>query len=302
MSGLLAGQYFKNKKPIIIEQSPELPNNHKALLRFRSGVVSELTGIPFKKVTVDKMISYRGCHYTVPNIFFSNMYSLKTTGVVSRRSAVNLFTCERFIAPEDFISKAAEGLDIQYGVDGQSAIKDRMTPGKDKDYPIISTIPVSTLAEYLGYELKWEPQYKPIKTLVFTVPDCDAYQTIYYPDIDIPIYRISVTGNKVIVEMCSSTYGSDDIFNLGRDLGGIIDMLKEDFSIYGKAIGEPTLTESKYGKLIPCNDNEVKRFISWATRKYNIFSVGRWGTHRQILMDDVVHDLNVIDHLIKIRY
>ena len=60
MSGLLAGQFFRSNKPLVIEKQDSLPNNHKALLRFRTEAVSELSGIRFKSVNVQKMINYNG--------------------------------------------------------------------------------------------------------------------------------------------------------------------------------------------------------------------------------------------------
>ena len=50
LAGLIAGNIFRNYSPRIIERQESLPNNHKAILRFRDHSVSEATGIEFKKV------------------------------------------------------------------------------------------------------------------------------------------------------------------------------------------------------------------------------------------------------------
>lgn len=297
MSGLLAGQYFRSLQPTIIERQKSLPNNHKALLRFRSGVVSDLSGIQFKKVKVDKMINYKEEHITEPNLFLNNLYSQKVTGTISNRSAMNLSSAERFIAPEDFIQRLSNGLDIEYRVDAKPSIVRQII---DSSEPLISTMPVSSLASLLNYDLDAKLKTRPIWTFSVDIrtPDCEVYQTVYYPNPKLPIYRISITGNRVIAEFNEdpstvSSWGS-------KTLGNIMHFLEIDFGI--EAIrGRYWNTNGgyqQYGKLIPDTSGKVKRFLGWATRNHNIYSLGRWGTHRQILMDDVVHDLSVINRMI----
>ena len=50
MGGLLTANMLRRYNPTIKEAQPSLPNNHDALLRFRSDKVAIATGIPFKKV------------------------------------------------------------------------------------------------------------------------------------------------------------------------------------------------------------------------------------------------------------
>ena len=61
-AGLLAARSLALHNPTIIEQQDELPNNHSALLRFRSSIVGDSVGIPFQKVRV-LGCSTRGCPY-----------------------------------------------------------------------------------------------------------------------------------------------------------------------------------------------------------------------------------------------
>ena len=49
---------------------------------------------------------------------------------------------------------------------------------------------------------------------------------------------------------------------------------------------------------MPIDDKIRKDFIYTLTEKYNIFSVGRFATWRQLLLDDVVNDISVIERLI----
>tara|TARA_R110000744_G_C19371578_1_gene562714 strand:- start:16120 stop:17010 length:891 start_codon:yes stop_codon:yes gene_type:complete len=281
MSGMLAAHYFRHLEPVILEKQSELPNNHKALLRFRSEVVSDLTGIPFKKVNVQKMISFECAQLKQSNIFLNNMYSLKVTGSLRQRSIGNLEDCERYIAPEDFIGKLSKGLDIKYNQD-VSLIGFKI--------PVISTMPVYALAEKLGYELSVKLESSEIFTTVIDLSvNSDVYQTVYYPSHKSAFYRISITGGKVIAE---SKFGkSDDVMRKH-----LLHHLKMDFGIETEA-NNFKVNYQKYGKLIECEGQQVKQFLGWATRNHNIYSLGRWGTHRQILMDDVVKDIKQIDKL-----
>jgi hypothetical protein len=54
MAGLLAARMLSRFNPVIIERQETLPNNHHAVLRFRSTVVGDTLGIPFKKVNMIK--------------------------------------------------------------------------------------------------------------------------------------------------------------------------------------------------------------------------------------------------------
>ena len=68
LAGLLAARCMKHMSPIICEKQSELPNNHSALLRFRSDVVSEMTGIPFKKVSVQKAVINESGEFASPTL------------------------------------------------------------------------------------------------------------------------------------------------------------------------------------------------------------------------------------------
>jgi len=289
MSGLLAGQYFRSQKPRILERQETLPHNHKALLRFRSEAVSNLSGIDFKKVRVDKAVSVNGCLYSKANIKMQNNYSRKVTGGVGQRSLSNLESVDRFIAPDDFISQLSNGLDVEYGVDAKSAILTAISEGES----VISTMPISSLAKILDYKDEFRLKARKVRVMKATIEDidCDVYQTIYFPELDTTLYRMSITGDQVIAEFVDNNNGlssmAHDCDSAMRELFGIVSELEWDSHV------------QEFGKLIPHIGNEVKRFMSWATQTYGIYSLGRWGTHRQILMDDVVNDLHVINRMIK---
>ena len=104
LAGLLSANMLRRFKPIIREAQTSLPNNHSALLRFRSNGVGAACGIPFKKVMVQKAIRYEQNIIKESNLFFNNMYALKVTGSVINRSINNLQEVQRYIAPLDLIT------------------------------------------------------------------------------------------------------------------------------------------------------------------------------------------------------
>jgi hypothetical protein len=58
LAGLLAGNMLRGRLPVVKEGQSSLPNNHSALLRFRTDKVGTACAIKFKKVKVNKAIKY----------------------------------------------------------------------------------------------------------------------------------------------------------------------------------------------------------------------------------------------------
>ena len=288
MSGLLAAHYFRHLSPVVLEKQKSLPNNHQALLRFRTSAVSDLTGIPFKKVKVQKMAILDGAEYQSPSLLVSNLYSRKVSGQTNARSIGNLDDCERYIAPSDFINKLSKGIDIKFNKKVEFI--------NNQNNLTISTIPVAALANALGYKDLPELKTKEIWTVKFDLwNNVDVYQTIYYPSHMLPLYRLSITGKSVIAEFCESPDELSDekiVTELSR-------FIESHFGIPCHEAIEIKRSYQKFGKLIECDTEEVKKFIGWATREHNVYSLGRWGCHRQLLMDDVVKDIKQVDKLIR---
>ncbi|MCP4321364.1 MAG: hypothetical protein GY787_05860 [Alteromonadales bacterium] len=288
MSGLLAAHYFRHLCPVVLEKQKSLPNNHQALLRFRTSAVSDLTGIPFKKVKVQKMAILDGAEYQKPNLLISNLYSRKVSGQTNARSIGNLDDCERYIAPGDFINKLSKGIDIKY-----NTFVDFVNNPSNLT---ISTMPVAALANALGYKDLPELKTKEIWTVKFDLwNNVDVYQTIYYPSHMLPLYRLSITGKTVIAEFCESP----DELSDEKIITELSKFIESHFGIPCHEAIEIKRSYQKFGKLIECDTEEVKKFIGWATREHNVYSLGRWGCHRQLLMDDVVKDIKQVDKLIR---
>jgi hypothetical protein len=53
----------------------------------------------------------------------------------------------------------------------------------------------------------------------------------------------------------------------------------------------------RYGKIAKIDDAWRKKFIFELTHKHQIFSLGRFGTWRNLLLDDVLGDLSVLKKL-----
>lgn len=287
MAGLIAANYFRRYNPTIIELQPSLPNNHHALLRFRTNVIGEAVGIPFRKVDVRKEIYMNGIYLDKPNVYVANQYSMKVTGGIRERSVWDIEPCERYIAPKDFIDQLAQGLDIRFG---QGFVN------LPSDEPVISTIPMSIMMDHCSWTNQPKFGCKKIWSLTATVGmDVDVCQTIYFPDNGVELYRASLVGNQLIAEYV-------DIDGMSKDLdaNNLANMVLTFFGIpEGKAaISDAQFRPQQFGKIIPVDENIRKDFIYTMTRDFGIYSLGRFATWRQLLLDDLVGDLKIIDGLI----
>lgn len=298
MAGLLAGNMLRRHPIQIVEAQPSLPNNHHAVLRFRTMRVSEQTHIPFKMVRV-----FKACDEPDP-IRAAMMYSYKVTGRYEVRSLINLESCDRFIAPLDFIERMASGFEegkhIAYGVDG----RDYFRPQAIKNVrAIISTLPMPMLMDALDYQGE-RPEFvsNPGYTLTVDLPGVDVYATRYYASPDEFPYRASITGNRLVIE-----YAGEPPAHLSHKLAGEtyqmfeVERVLADFGIASFAATSDSvkLTQSRYAKLgalSPEDRRKAMDFMFWATTHYNIFSLGRFATWRSgLLMDDVVDDVLKIE-------
>ena len=294
MAGLLAANMLRRHNPVIHEAQSELPNNHAALLRFRTSKVSDATHIPFVKVQVRKAIKYGGELLTEPTIPACNEYSLKVTGKAMGRSVWNLDPATRYIAPEDFISQCAASVNIEYN----SSLKD--------PEPCISTIPMPVLMDIVGWKDKPEFKFLPIWSYQLDLGDnFGVYQTIYYADEEDSIYRASITGNMLIAEFTTDPqYMDEDTFRKRMracmDEFGISYTRQTSLNLHDD-ISTAGIMMQKYGKLLPIDEDIRKEFILAMSDKYQIYSLGRFATWRQILMDDIVDDVKIIEKFITQR-
>ena len=305
MAGLVAGCVLDQNKKLfgIYEKNNELPNNHSALLRFRSSIVGDTVGIPFRQVDVIKSI--HSDHKT--KVAQSLAYSVKTNGSATLRSVLSAEDKKekRFISPPDFISKMAERFDesvLKLGRDVSDMIK-----GNSKhEVSVISTIPMQARASILEYDGFKKSEFQSAKgwSLRVGLSDVDVCATIYFPD-DEEFYRASITDSTLIVEYCNPTKSAikEDVMK------SIIDhpseqkeQIEQVLSAFGLSFnhvtGKPTISETRYAKILPIDEDERRRFIMWATDEHGIYSLGRFATWRPGLMtDDLIQDVRLIEKM-----
>jgi hypothetical protein len=276
LSGLIAAHIWPNAEVFEIAEGPS--EQHKALLRFRSEVVQQVTGIEFKKVKVRKGIWAYNV-FVQPNIQIANAYSAKCLGFIQpERSIWNIEPVERYIAPKDLYSMMVDNClrRIHWGVNYSF----------DKE-PCISTIPMPVLLRKLNIQFPQDFHHKTITVQRFLIKDCEAYQTIYYPVSNHSVYRASITGDLLIVEHAGEPYGNWD------------EEIRASFGLWGAEIFELGAVEQKYGKIAPVDDAMRKHQLFELTTKHNIYSLGRFAIWKNILLDDVVEDAAVIKRLMR---
>ena len=289
MAGLIAANYFSRYKPTVLEIQKELPHNHSALLRFKTNVIGEAMKIPFTKVLVHKSIVHGDQFIEKSNPFVCNQYSLKVIGSIRSRSIWNTESDYRYIAPYNLIEQLAKDVDIKYSTDFNLSTK-------TESEPIISTIPMLVMMKKIGWKCKANFGRRRIWALNADIDiDIDVYQTIYFSDFDKIYYRASIVGNKLIAEFCAEPeqdaeyYCSEILSYFGMD---------EDTRIHAKNV---TMKVQEYGKIVEVDDEERKEFIYTLTRDHGIYSLGRFATWRQILLDDLISDLDVIHSLMRVE-
>lgn len=293
-AGLIAAHVIPDSE--VIERNP-VGQMHGALLRFRSDVVAQATGIEFQKVLVRKGIWWDR-HFTQPNIKVANMYSRKVTGTLAGdRSIWNIDPVERYIAPPDFYPRLVEKLEreqrLAFGIDINLL---RYT---ERRTPFINTTPLPALVESLGIDTPEGLVFgsSGIHTLRIKLDDVSGiYQTVYFPTWKYGLYRASITDDLLILEFVRDTEDNDEwiadvtrAFWLDPAVRGVIENRLADAEQHRGIIGT-----QKYGKITPLPSSVRKALLLYLTAQFNIYSIGRFATWRNILLDDVVRDARLV--------
>ena len=283
LAGLIAAHAWPGAE--VFERSARPEQGHKALLRFRAEQVSALTGIDFRRVTVRKAL-WSGGEFVQPNIAHANAYSAKVIGrVLNDRSIWHLDPVERWVAPEDFYARLIRN------------VGDRVQWGKDVSLPeltaqghtVVSTIPLSHSLRMCGEEFGDDLTFQSASITVrrYRVIGCDVFQTIYFPQPGTPLYRASITGDLLIAESIGNE--PDD---------GERQVLEYAFGLHRRLIPIETARQ-RFGKIAPIPDATRRALLLQLTERHGIYSLGRFATWRNILLDDLVHDIAVIKRLIE---
>ena len=276
LAGLIAANAFPKER--IVEKSPQPSASHKALLRFRSTAVSELIGIPFTTVLVRKGIVFKGA-FSKPNIRLSNLYSRKVIGRVLDRSIWNLEPATRYIAPENIYERLIESAfnRIEWNSNFDFTIKDE---------PIISTAPMHISLSALGISYDDNFMSAAITVERFRIKGADVYQTVYFPSSEHSLYRASITGSLLICEF------------IGEPSGRWLADIEYAFGLDREPLKALPVGHQRFGKIAEINEEHRKAYVVRLTQEHGIFSLGRFATWRNILLDDVVQDIAVIKRLI----
>lgn len=291
LAGLTAAALLRDEASEIWEAQSSLPNNHSALLRFRSSILGDSLNIPFKKVTVLKDVDSTG-----NDLRDALRYSKKTNGSYTLRS-IRKETVERFIAPDDFISRLQKKVMAQILFDTKFHDSENINPHHPrniaKPIPIISTIPMPTILNMVKHPFG-EISFSSRKgfTISGEIDNCNTYCTMYFPSEKLSAYRASITGSKFIIE-----YSDLDSENFDP----VRELLFYGYKM-GLDINQPKnilVKNQKFMKILPIDEEKRKRIILWLTEEFNIYSFGRFATWRPgLLLDDLVKDLQVIQKII----
>lgn len=289
MAGLLAGAMLRSEAQIY-EAAPSLPNNHHALLRFRSDEIAQHLNIEFQPVEVIKIVKpWRN------KVAEAIGYSMKSNGRASLRS---IKTAEgkvdkRFIAPPDFIQQLEElqSNPIQYGQKVDLDMIDTL----GRAGPIISTMPMGSLMkllEYDGAQVEFGYRHGWVVKAELHVPS-DLCATIYYPDPAVPIIRATLTGELLQIEMAA------DFDQATWNVGTVMDEVLPDFGLEACSCSAEMMPQ-RYAKIVGIDDRERRKFIMHATDEFNIYSVGRFAIWKEgLLLDDVFKDVQKVIAMIR---
>lgn len=297
MAGLLTGAILRDKATTIIEAQPDLPNNHHAVLRFRSSVVGDSLNIKFKEVeAVKTVLPWKN------KVASALAYSYKTTGSYHMRSllSANDEKIKRYIAPNDFLERmrncvmAKIYFNKKIEMISNSKIYCESVAMENKQ-PIISTLPMPLLMTILNYdgERPEKFDYKSGWVITATIHNCESYFSMYVPDPYYHFYRISITGDKLIIEFSEGNFFEDE-----KDVDLELNLVKNILGLEKAEISNIKLTKQKYAKILPISEHTRKKFILWATETHNVYSIGRFATWRPgLLLDDIVNDVRVIQEI-----
>ncbi len=288
LAGLMCACAFEGS----IFEAGKAVQQHRALLRFRDESVSKLTGIPFRAVRVHKEIWHNGQTFRECSNQHANLYALKVTGNIRGRSIRELDTVTRYVAPDDFyqklIDRHSHRIFWNHPVDGR-LLKEWNAFGLNT----INTAPLHLILDMIregGADVThFKFDRKPIKVARFELDPArvDIYQTIYYPGSETPVYRASITGHTMIIESMGDIQPRDMVTVFEHF--GISETMRAS---------NVELVDQKYGKITDLPRDFREALLYELTRDHRIFSVGRFATWRNILLDDVATDIDRVARLV----
>lgn len=307
ISGLIAFNFFKKYNPVIIEKNTEREfglNNHSALFRIKDSRIPLLLGLNARKISISKSIYSSREFHEKPTIKMANEYSIKTNGTISKRSILNesdngiryLINKEELI--KEFIKRYK--YHCHFGCKLIN-IENKMITVDIKDKGLqnfnynncINTTRVDNLLQLTGNKLKvTNKNFKilPIYTANIKLKiKCNVNQTVYIPDRDEIIYRMTLQENKLIIEG-TKTIIFGDIISLSNSIFGLREC---DFDF-----NSLKYEEMKQGKIREIEENNRRNIIFNLTKNYHIYSLGRFAIWKNITTNDLMQDCEIIERFI----
>ena len=153
----------------------------------------------------------------------------------------------------------------------------------------ISTAPLPVVLSELGIQTELQFERAPITVVRCRVRGADVFQTVYFPDEETPMYRASITGETLIIEAMTTDIASKD-------------WMPRALTLIGRAFSTEVVqvldtVQQQYGKIVPIADADRKRLLFELTQQRGLYSLGRFATWRNILLDDVVKDVHAIKRM-----
>jgi len=288
LAGLLAANMLNKLDPQVFERQLKLPNNHSAVLRFRTSAIGDVLGIPFRQVTLVKSIQ----PWKNPAAD-ALAYSMKIGGESRSDRSINSgeLVDTRWIAPPNLIELMSKDINsINLGTPYP------FNEMKGQGVPIISTIPMPVLMDELNWPDKPEFRFMHGYNISADIERCNAYVSLMVPSPAYPFSRISITGSQLIVEIpqCDGSFEVD-----ARTWATMAASL---LGIEIERVGNVRSLRQTYVKILPVDDGVRREFIYWASKEYNIYSLGRFACWRpHLLLDDLVKDVRLIESWITRR-
>jgi len=287
LAGLIAGYAFPGVP--ILEGAPRAASPHRALLRFRTDSISRLTGIPFRKVLVRKGVWSRGA-FVAPNIQLDNLYAVKCLGrPIGDRSIWGVEPVTRWVGPETLLEEMTEATAGRIAFDTPYDFAERGLRGDCRE-PLISTAPLHHALDALPGIFRPRLERAPIWVRRFRVEGADLHQTVYFPDLSMTTYRASMTGDLLIVELRSGLS-----VGLEEEVGEVC----RAFGLDAADLAPLEAVEQRYGKIVPLPDDARRGLMAKLTIEAGIYSLGRFATWRNVLLDDVERDAEVIRQMLR---
>lgn len=294
LSGCVAYGAFMSHNPTVLESAPESGfNKHFAVMRFKSPDIAAYLGAQAVPITIRKSVYYHTKQYDWCPPDMLNMYSLKVHGNLSRRSIIDVGESERYT-----IKKFTPSKGVLYNKPVVEITKKHIHCSDGSCYPYdvcISTIPLFVTAKNICGQTDFDCSY--YKSTPITVirarlaVESSVHLTTYYPEPGYNVYRATIEGQDIIVEMIGDTNNGDESYAKNT-----LYWVLYSFGLEVKHVVQDSLTVNvqKYGKIYCTNEDHRHGTIMSLTEEHMIFSFGRFAVWEQIRADDLVEDIKYI--------